>query len=280
MKKILSVLLCVALVLSAFCTLSFAEGKPYYVVLGDSIAYGSGLINSRSAVYGKIVADTNGYDYDNFAIPGHTTKNLLSRLNNENVSEAVAAADIIGISIGGNNFLTDNLPGLVYDSIVREDYSKFDGIAETFYTDLVEIYNTIRGLNSDGVIVLQTIYNPQSGYVGEVYQQGADRINSKIVKFGEEKPGEVIVVDVASALNSPSDFAKDGIHPSVAGNEKIARAVLASLSENGLGSETEPVINTKGIDVRGTYFMTLFMRLYGQMLHIISVIRGRIFNFG
>ena len=113
-----------------------------------------------------------------------------------------------------------------------------------------------------------------------MYQQGADRINAKIVSFGEEKPGDVIVVDVASALDSSSDFARDGIHPSAAGNEKIAVAILKALYENGLGANTEPVINTKGIDVYGTYFMTLFMRLYGQMLHIISVIRGRIPLFG
>ena len=104
MKKILSVLLCVILLIGTVFTLSFAEEKPHFVVLGDSIAYGSGIINSKNAVYGKIIADTNGYEYDNFAIPGHTTKNLLSRLENKNVSEAVADADIISISIGGNNF--------------------------------------------------------------------------------------------------------------------------------------------------------------------------------
>ena len=95
-----------------------AEDAPHYVVLGDSIAFGSGLSNPRQAVYGRIVADTNGYAYDNFAVPGHTTQNLLQRMQNEQVKAAIADADIISISIGGNNFLLGNLNALLATTTV------------------------------------------------------------------------------------------------------------------------------------------------------------------
>ena len=105
----LSVLLSLLLALGCCVMAAAAEEAPHYIVLGDSIAFGSGLSNPRQAVYGKIVADTNGYAYDNFAVPGHTTQNLLQRMQNEQVKAAIADADIISISIGGNNFLLGNL---------------------------------------------------------------------------------------------------------------------------------------------------------------------------
>ena len=74
--RLTAVILSVVMLLCAFNLGAFAqEEKLSYLVLGDSIGYGSGLRNSKEACYGKIVADTNGYDYANDAIPGHTTQN-------------------------------------------------------------------------------------------------------------------------------------------------------------------------------------------------------------
>ncbi len=274
-KKIISILLSVLLLVCVFPIGAVASDSVSYVVLGDSIAYGSGLANPTQAVYGKIVADTNGYDYQNFAIPGHTTGNLMRRMENDTVRDALIGADIINISIGGNNFLLGDLQGLLFDGIVKNDYSRYDEIADGFYTDLGTIVDTIRSLNADAAILLQTIYNPQTSYIGEAYQQGADRFNAKMRLFAENNPGQIIIVDVASALtDSDNDFAEDRIHPSAVGNEKIAVEVLKTLYENGLGSETEPVIETKGKDARGAGIFTVFVNIYGFFFHILAVIRN------
>ena len=171
-KRVLTVILCAALLLGAVIVPAYAADRPVYVVLGDSIAFGSGLLNPREAVYGRIVADTDGYEYYNYAVPGHTTGNLLRRMGEKTVREAIVKADIINISIGGNNFLLDNLNGLMYDGIVKKDYSRIDAIAEGVYEDIGTVVDTIRELNPDAAIILQTLYNPQTGYVGEVYLQG------------------------------------------------------------------------------------------------------------
>ena len=74
-KKIISLTLALVLCVS-LCIPAFAEGdgkKINYLVLGDSIANGYGLMNSESAVYGKIVADTNGYSYINESYGGGET---------------------------------------------------------------------------------------------------------------------------------------------------------------------------------------------------------------
>ena len=273
-KRIISIVLCVVFIFGCIITAAAAEEKKNYLVLGDSIAYGSGLSNPREAVYGKIVADTNGYAYENYAVPGHTTDNLLRRMENETVRNAIAAADIINISIGGNNFLLGNINGLLYDGIVTKDYARFEEIGAGFYEDLGRIFDEIRALNPETAIVLQTLYNPQTGYVGEVYRKGGEIINAKILEFAENHPGEVLVADVGNALtDSDRDFAEDRIHPSAAGNEKIACVVLETLFENGLGTETTPVIETKGQDARGAGIFTVFVNMYGYFFHIIAVIR-------
>ena len=272
-RSVLSVLLSAVLILCVCGVAANAAEQPRYVVLGDSIAYGSGLSNPREAVYGKIVADTNGYAYENYAVPGHTTGNLLRRMENETVSAAVSAADIISISIGGNNFLLGDINGLLYDGIVKQEFTRLEEITAAFSADLATIVSTIRALNPDAAILLQTLYNPQTGYVGEVYQQGADRLNAAIRSYAQEHPGEILVVEVAQALtDSDRDFAADRIHPSAAGNEKIAVAVLQTLYENGLGSETVPVINVPGADARGTGLFTVFVNLYGWFFHLLAMI--------
>lgn len=277
MKKtlltVVSLVLCLALLAPA--VFAFSDEKPNYLVLGDSIAFGSGLTNPREAVYGKIVADTNGYEYENYAVPGHTTGNLMKRIEKEEISASVAAADIISISIGGNNFLLGNVGAILYDGIVKNDFSRIEEIATGFRTDLDEIVKMIRSFNPDAAILLQTIYNPQTGAVGEVYAKGAELLNTVIKDYALANPDSLYVVDVAACLtDSERDFAEDGIHPSAEGNEKIAAAVLETLYENGLGSGTQPVINTKGRDLKGTGMMSFSLKAYTFFLRVIASVRG------
>ncbi len=251
MKKIISVLLSVLTAVSCFAVIAFAQEEAVdYVVLGDSIAFGSGMVNTVEACYGKIVAETNGYNYVNHSIPGITSGVLLTMLTDgEKIRASVADAEIINISIGGNNFLTDNIMGLAFEYLTKRNTDGFDEIADAYYEDLCEIMNRINELNPDAAVLLQTVYNPQDGAAGKVYQLGGDKLNEMIRKYNAEHPDEIIIVEVAQALNGNADnFADDKIHPSAAGNELIAVAVLEVLYETGLGSSTEPVITVEGLD--------------------------------
>lgn len=279
LKKSVAVLLCLVMILMSLSAVAFAEEKQFYLVLGDSIGYGSGIRNSQDACYGKIVADTNGYEYANHAIPGHTTTNLIARLKEDVVKADVEKADIISISIGGNDFLMSNLYCLMFDAMVKEDYSKFDEIAHSFYKNFSTIISMIRELNGEAVILMQTLYNPQSGYLRAPYQQGADRINAAIEKFSKENPGEIIIVDVATALNSDmGNFASDAIHPSAKGNEEIAKAVLSEIAKFSPEGKTEPVINVKGDDIKNATFAGTINAM-GVFFHILSLVLGPVYRF-
>ncbi len=274
MKKLTAITMTIVMILCSFSIFAYAQSeKPFYLVLGDSIAYGSGISNSREACYGKIVADTNGYDYANHAIPGHTTNNLINRLKEETVINDLKKADIISISIGGNDFLMSNLIGLMFDSIVKGDYTEFDRIADGFYSNFCEIVRIINSYNPDAIILMQTIYNPQTGYIGEAYQQGADRLNAAMRRYEAENPGEIVIIDVATALGDDAlNFADDEIHPSAQGNEIIAEVILDKLCELKLGTDAAPVITAKGKDIQIPVIFTISLRIIGTVFHILSVI--------
>lgn len=273
-KKFISLILCALLLGSVMnFTAAAAEEKPFYLVLGDSIAFGSGISNPTQAVYGKIVADTNGYEYVNDAIPGYTTAALYALIQSDTVTEHIKKADIISISIGGNNYLVGNLNQMMVDCLVKHDTAIYDEVAEEYYADLCKIFDHIKGLNPDTVILMQTLYNPQVSYMGEVYRHGVDRINACVRRYDEEYPGVIEIVDVASRLTDhDTDFAADRVHPSAAGNEKIAVAVLEKLAELGLGDSTGPVINVPGKDA---YLLAVMLRpldVYAVFLHMLSFV--------
>lgn len=247
MKKAISVILSALILLSCFSVSSMA-GNYNYVVLGDSIAFGSGLVNPLDACYGKMVADTCGFDYVNYAVPGSTSSDLVYKLNERDVRSDIARADIISISVGGNDFLHE-LSDLVYDYIIRKDYSRFDNIEFGVYSNLSKIIDSISELNGDAVILLQTLYNPQLDYLKKPYQYAVDCVNSAIYRC-ERENRRVEVVDVASALNGDErNFADDTMHPSARGNAIIAREVLYTLNDLGYTRETEIDAKYPGVNV-------------------------------
>lgn len=252
-SKIITVILALTLAVLPFIGVSAAEKKLNYLVLGDSIGFGAGIVNPDEACYGKIVADTNGYNYKNCSVSGYTTTALLAHMLLPAVSEAIEEADIISLSIGGNDFLTSNMVQLGIEAGAFNDLSAFDEIAESFYENYCKIIAKIKELNPDVVILAQTLYNPMDNPLKEIYQAGADRLNEGYRRYLKENPGSIVIVDVAKAFEGhPEYIADDCVHPNSVGNEVIAKLVLKTLKELGLGKNTEPVIAVEGMDY-GTY---------------------------
>lgn len=252
--KIIAVILTAVIALSAImpATVS-AGGKLNYLVLGDSIGVGAGIVNSDEACYGRIVADTNGYNYENHAVSGYSSSALLAHMKLPNVRNSIKDADIISLSIGGNDFLTSNMVQLGFEAAILNDFSTFDKIAESFYENYCEIIAEIKELNPNAVILAQTLYNPMNNAISDFYQEGVNRLNSCYRRYLSEHPGSIHIVDVAGAFaGHPEYIATDCVHPNAQGNVVIAKLVLQKLSNLGLGSSTTPVINNAGVNNRFT----------------------------
>lgn len=268
--RFLAFALSLILALGCFSIAVFAGDVKNYLVLGDSIGYGSGLRNPGEASYGRIVADTNGYNYKNDAVPGHTTKNMLKKIAQLDVVSDIEWADIISISIGGNNFLQGNIPKLVFDLGVLNKTSSVEKVLEGFKADFNRIISTIKSYNDDVLVVVQTLYNPMPGAVHSTFQKGVEMLNATYIECLEENPGSFVVADVASAFPvNPELVAFDFIHPSAEGNKVIARVILKTLKDAGLESADEIVVNFEGKDTGTKVIRAFFLAAckFANLLH-------------
>lgn len=271
-KKILSTLLALMMLLMAAIPAFAEENALNYLVLGDSIGYGAGVLNSDEACFGRIVADTAGFNFKNDAVNGYRTADLIAYLNNDRIKADVAEADIISISIGGNDFLRGDMANLIAEA-QNGDYSRFDEIAADFYVNFCTIIETIKTINPDAVILAQTLYNPGVDFIKEVYQQGADRLNAGYRKYLADNKNAYQLLEVADAFADNREYiAVDNIHPSAEGNVVIARVVLEKLNSLGLTDKTEPVVNNKGIEQTDLFS-------YKFLKYIIRKLYTRIVDF-
>lgn len=252
--KLISLILAVILAVSLLLpSTAFASKKLNYLVLGDSIGFGAGIVNPDEACYGRIVADTNGYNYENLSVSGYSTSALLVHMKLPNVKNAIKQADIISLSIGGNDFLTSNMVQLGFEAAILDNYSTFDKISESFYANYCKIIAEIKELNPDVVILAQNLYNPMDNAISDFYQEGVNRLNAGYSRYLSEHPDSIHIIDVAKAFKGHSEYiATDCVHPNAQGNVVIAKLVLQKLNSLGLGASTAPVINNAGVNNRFT----------------------------
>ncbi len=254
MKKLIALVLCAALA-AGCCLPAFAETTQeeplQYLLLGDSIAEGYGIWNSDEACYGRIVADTNGYVYCNYGLTATDSTELLERITDyAYIRNAVARADIISLSIGSNDYFDNpDVYKLAVGAFFMVNGKELDAIAENFYDNLCAIIDEIKGLNPDVTILLQNVYCVWYGVAAHIYKACSNRVNAVIERYAGEHPDAVQLCDIAPAMEGhPERLADDCVHPNAAGNVAIAEAVLRQLCELGLGTQTEPVVNTPGED--------------------------------
>ena len=70
--------------------------------LGDSITTGYGLAENETG-FAKQVADSNGYTLTNLAQDGATSTDLLEVVTSEANADTLKNADLITVTIGGND---------------------------------------------------------------------------------------------------------------------------------------------------------------------------------
>lgn len=281
-KKILSVILTCCLIMTMFCFVSSAAGEvKNYLLLGDSITQGFGVANPDEACYGKIVADTNGYNYRNDSMFARNSDTMLNLLKTSyKIRQDVAWADIISLSIGSNDYLAnDDVVMLVIGALLGINNKTLDEIADAYYVNLCDIIDEIHSLNPDVVILIQNAYVTWTGFAGRAFNAGVSRVNGTIDKYLENHPDNgVYFCDISPAITGHKDrVADDCVHPNDKGNVAIAELVLGQLHEMGLGTETVPVVNAKGINYN--YFTNLLGDFFGPVVSVIvKVLTGNAVN--
>ena len=242
MKKLIAALLSICILLS-LCSVAFAQEQIDYLLIGDSIAYGFGVVNRDEACYGKMVCNTNGYNYHNDAISGYEAKNLYNQITtDESVRKHIEEAEIINISIGGNDIRHDNMMWLIL-SVAFGNINPITNSVSKFYKNFSKVMAEVKSINPDATILVQTVYNPYGQLFNGAFDKGTDTLNESFYKYLDENPDAYTIVDVKAAFKGEWGIAAlDTFHPSGKGNKIIAREILKTLKELGLGEKTEPVI--------------------------------------
>ncbi len=181
-KKSLVLLVCVVMIASFCCVLTACNDNEQpskkIVYLGDSIAeavLGASPLNEREYYgYYALVGKTNNFEYINRSVSGHQTGQLLKKILTDNdqnalrVTTHIKTADILHISILGNDMLQDDLGALVLEQARYERgeipaLTKRDGIIRSengSRKNIEKIVARLRELNPDAIIIFQTVYNP------------------------------------------------------------------------------------------------------------------------
>lgn len=141
-----------------------------YVSLGDSIATGTTTpITSPTTPYVDLFQNYLDSKYTipifrtAFETDGDRTNELLYKLNNNDAMiTAVSNADVITISIGGNNLMQAAKDD---SALGGYDFNSFDAaIAESgradFEAHFPQIMSRIQALNADAEVMVMTIFNP------------------------------------------------------------------------------------------------------------------------
>ncbi len=203
-KSTLSILLAVILMVGLLPMSVFADSGKSYLALGDSITTGYGLEEAEAEAFPVLLTsllngDTDTYTLQNMAVNGDTTVQLLEHLTDETeYREAVAAADVLTITIGGNDLMAllyeflagelDMTPEevralleagedmealtMAANAINNGAFEPTEEEIEAVVNNLWTILSEIRSLNPEAVIAVATQYDPYeklADQIGDIY---------------------------------------------------------------------------------------------------------------
>jgi lysophospholipase L1-like esterase len=220
------------------------QARTRYVALGDSLAFG--LWDWRGGYVDRLVRIREeageSIRLDNRGVPGAHTTDLLASLRERPVRRAVRRADVISVSIGGND-LRD----------VRAAYQQScldpRPLAEALQRRTMRVYRILLRLNPDARILTMNYYNPyvrqdrsrnscpDSGSDFRVLNRVGVSVNRDLRRGLRERSETIGVANVYRVFNvkkrngtrSVVDprvkdlLSIDGLHPNRDGHARIAK---------------------------------------------------------
>ena len=273
---VIVMLACCVAVLAA-CNDDKAVEKTEIVYLGDSIAEGilgaSPLGLRHEYAYANVLGRRNDLTYYNHSVSGHLTKDLRAILENEDLDYDMARglllhvseADIIHVSILGNDLLQSMNMNAVVLEAAQDKYDIINGIAATASENIAVIVDRLKELNPDALIIFQNVYNPLSekstlvdeptratlsaeyeieeGNLRELGSGILDRLNGVLDNYLKDHPDAFVIADARSEFDRifEEDYERgkgliypDYIHPSNEGHAVLADLTQGILEERGL----------------------------------------------
>jgi len=196
------------------------------MVLGDSLARGTGDV-SGLGIGGNLDAELGRMKRKrapmvNVAVNGARTADLLTLLESRNVQKLITDANVVVVSIGGND--------LFGDAETRSNPpANPDAAIGRVIDNVVEVVARIRKANPRGRIFIIGLYNPFIGSdYGKLVSRFVNRWNGEMVRRFEGD-AELTVVQTSDLFSHTSRLSLDRFHPGAEGYRLIARRIADSL---------------------------------------------------
>ena len=228
MKKFLAGLSAGLLLMITSPPIAVAGESLLMVALGDSIARGYGCQPEEAYGY-RLYADISALlpagsfsvEFQNFGTDGDTTADLLEKLRSDTaLMEAVGRADILTVSIGGNDLIhqLDSVRsalhpagGMSFTALltllagIQTAFS--DSLAEetfqSYRANMDSIFNRLEELAPEAVLLLTTIPNPsRDETIGPFVERYLCRYNEHIRNKCGRQDSRLLIADSSRAFES------------------------------------------------------------------------------
>jgi len=171
-------------------------------------------------------------DISNFGVTGNRTTQLLKRLQSQEVRNQLQKADLVILTIGGNDIMK-----VVRDNISNLKISVFAEEKKSYITHLKQIMDVIVQENPQASIVLVGLYNPFSQVFSNI-----EEMNQIVSDWNQA--GKSVIANYPNAyfveiedlfLNTNEDLLyTDNFHPNDKGYELIAGRLNQTLKKRTL----------------------------------------------
>lgn len=196
------------------------------VAVGDSLTEGIGDKNKRGGYIPYLKREIDEMKgvreatFYNFGVKGNRTDQLLERLKQKKVQREIEDADLVVITIGGNDIMK-----VFRDNFSDLDVDVFDKAQKDYADHLRDIIGTIRAIHPDVGIMLMGVYNPFMKWFSDVKEvdhiiEGWNRISEDVIE-GYERTEFVPVADIFQGAEEELLYT-DYFHPNNQGYKLIA----------------------------------------------------------
>jgi len=205
------------------------------VAIGDSLTEGIGDETDQAGYVGILEQtfndhkQTRNFSIENYGKRGNRTDQLLKRLEQKEIQQAIKTSNIVLMTIGANDIMQvfkENITNLKLEPF-REEKKQFE-------RRLHQIFSTIKDYNEDTHIYLLGIYNPFAQYFQDI-----EELEMIVNEWNETSEATVKQYDRTTFIpikdlfrdENVHLFADDNFHPNRRGYERMAYRILNYLTE-------------------------------------------------
>lgn len=208
---------------------SLTEGVGDSTEKGGYLPYLQSLLEQEKAINKTI--------FDNFGKKGIQSDQLLNYIQTPEAISAIRDADIVIITIGGNDMMN-----VVRKNLTSLEKTDFEGQKQIFEDNLSSAVAYIKQINNTGQVILIGLYNPFHKWFPDITEM--DEVVSEWNNDSQEilsQYPKTSFIDIMDIFKNEEDnlLYTDYFHPNNRGYELIAGKVFEEISDKGIDKLVE-----------------------------------------